>query len=477
MLVAVSLGFGRSTKARTCAPSQQCSAFGQPLLVPSTAGGPLSHPTVCLYIDGQLQVSSTSPYPLHAHLLPPTWRRCVPSLSPVSGTNYRGQQQPPRVLCCPPVHLPAPCSSCTCQATVRLKYPAIRDPLSSVCVGAGALLSPLRGQAGAALFFEEVLLPGEWCAAKGRPVVHSIGKACFCSGQLFNVCCCMVSGVLQLGAHRPARYVRISVFSGQAFAATRLNPATCVLRPLPPRAAQVAALHQLGPNYQSPLLACESSGLLDQHPAAAAALALGAAAAPPAAGAGGEASSGDAATAAAAAAAQQGQPPKLLLAFCPQLAAAEAQEGQAGASGSSSGRARGGSRGMREAVLGLPAALLPGTQLCRTQQPHSMLHCLGGIAALLPLLEHQPTGAEVAGVVRLVAALLRGSPTNQQAVQQAGGFALMAHLLERRVQAQGPGLLTSELLAAQQQLLGAVNESQDLSHSALRWVGGRAGGD
>lgn len=270
-------------------------------------------------------------------------------------------------------------------------------------------------------------------------------------------------------------YVTISACSGQARAATRHNPATCVLRPLPPRAAQVAALHQLGPNYQSPLLACESSGLLDQHPAAAAALALGTAAAPPVAGAGGEASSSDAATAAAAAAvaAQQGQPPKLLLAFCPQLAAAEAQEGHAGASSSSSGRARGGSRGMRESVLGLPAALLPGTQLCRTQQPHSMLHCLGGIAALLPLLEHQPTGAEVAGVVRLVAALLRGSPTNQQAVQQAGGFALMAHLLERRVQAQGPGLLTSELLAAQQQLLGAVNESQDLSHSVLRWVDGR----
>lgn len=235
--------------------------------------------------------------------------------------------------------------------------------------------------------------------------------------------------------------------------------------PALPPAAQVSALHQLGPNYQSPLLACESSGLLDQHPGAAAALALGAASAPVAAADGDPSSSG-----AAAAAAQQGQPPKLLLAFCPQLAAAEAQEGQAGAGGSSGGRVRGGSRGIREAVLGLPAALLPGTQLCRTQQPHSMLHCLGGIAALLPLLEQQPSGPGAAGVVRLVAALLRGSPTNQQAVQQAGGFTLMAHLLEQRVQTVGPSLLAPELLAAQQQLLGAVNESQELSHSVLRYV-------
>ncbi|PRW34047.1 BEACH domain-containing lvsC isoform X1 isoform B [Chlorella sorokiniana] len=272
--------------------------------VSHSAGGPLSHPALSLFIDGQL------------------------------------------------------------QATARLKYPSIRDPLSSVCVGAGALLSPLRGQAGAAIFFEDVLLPG-----------------------------------------------------------------------------QVAGLHQLGPNYQSPLLASGSE----------------------------PSSSEAAAAAAAAAAAQQGQPPKLLLAFCPQLAAAEAQEGVSGTTSSSSGgTARGGSRGMREAVLGLPAALLPGTQLCRTQQPHSMLHCLGGIAALLPLLEHQPGGAQAAGVVRLVAALLRGSPTNQQAVQQAGGFALMAHLLEQRVRAHRPALLTPELLAAQQQLLGAVTESRELSHSVLR---------
>ena len=32
------------------------------------------------------------------------------------------------------------------------------------------------------------------------------------------------------------------------------------------------------------------------------------------------------------------------------------------------------------------AALAEGTQLCRTTQLRDMLHCLGGVAALLPLL-------------------------------------------------------------------------------------------
>lgn len=96
LLVAVSLGFGPQKHARALPLSN--SLLGQPLLVPPTAGGPLSHPTVCLYIDGQLQVSRTSPHPLHTHLLPPTWRQCVPSLSPVFGTNYRGHPQPH--VCC-----------------------------------------------------------------------------------------------------------------------------------------------------------------------------------------------------------------------------------------------------------------------------------------------------------------------------------------------------------------------------------------
>jgi hypothetical protein len=46
------------------------------------------------------------------------------------------------------------------QATARLRYPSIRESLSSVCLGAGALLRPLRGQAGAALLFEGLLDPG-----------------------------------------------------------------------------------------------------------------------------------------------------------------------------------------------------------------------------------------------------------------------------------------------------------------------------
>ena len=208
----------------------------------------------------------------------------------------------------------------------------------------------------------------------------------------------------------------------------------------------------------------ESSGLLDQHPAAAAALALAAAAA---AGAGGGVEG----------AAPQGPPPKLLLAFCPQAASA-AERSALGSTGQGH-RSRNGSRAICDAVLGAPAALLLGTQLCRTQQPQDVLHCLGGIAVLLPLLEqpdaeqgkqHAGSGScsgvsTAAGVLRLLAAMLRGSPTNQQAMQQVGGFSLVAHLLEHL---QGEGQLTSELLAAQQQLLGAVAGSEQLTQDALR---------
>ncbi len=173
----------------------------------------------------------------------------------------------------------------------------------------------------------------------------------------------------------------------------------------------MAALHQLGPDYQSPLTASESSGLLDQHAAAAAALALGG---------GTEAA---AASAAASAALPQGPPPRLLLAFCPKLAAAAAGAD----AGGSDGARQVGSWMIREAVAGLLAALLAGTQLCRTRRPSDMLHCLGGVAVLLPLLEQAGGGSgggEVAaGVLRLLAAMLRGSPGNQQAMQEIEGGA------------------------------------------------------
>lgn len=251
-------------------------------------------------------------------------------------------------------------------------------------------------------------------------------------------------------------------------------------------AAQVEALFELGPDYQSPLLPTESSGLLDQHPGAATALALSATATAAAVAAAAAAGSSDSDAAAAAAAlvgsaGPQGQPPKLLLAFCPRLAAAEV----AAVSGSKVG-----SRGMREAALGLPAALLPGMQLCRTRQPHDCLHCLGGVAVLLPLLEHAvpaplPDGGAscrplATSVLRLLAAMLRGSPSNQQASAQVGAFALAGHLLEQQAQCstagaaqQGGGArssrhLSGELLAAQQQLLGAVAECGELAEAVLR---------
>lgn len=61
-----------------------------------------------------------------------------------------------------------------------------------------------------------------------------------------------------------------------------------------------------------------------------------------------------------------------------------------------------------------------------------MVHCLGGVAVLLPLLEVPVSrngssscggsgGICAAGVLRLLAAMLAGSPTNQQAMQRIGG--------------------------------------------------------
>ena len=56
-----------------------------------------------------------------------------------------------------------------------------------------------------------------------------------------------------------------------------------------------------------------------------------------------------------------------------------------------------------------------------------MLHCLGGVSVLLPLLEERSCGGNgglsSAGVLRLLAAMLAGCPTNQQAMQQIGGAA------------------------------------------------------
>lgn len=182
------------------------------------------------------------------------------------------------------------------------------------------------------------------------------------------------------------------------------------------------------------------------------------------------------AAAAAAAAAQHGQPPKLLLAFSPQLAAGEAEAGSSSEQGGSA-RSGAGNRAIRDAVWGAPAALLPGTQLCRTQQPHDQLHSVGGVAALLPLLEPPSCGGcggySAAAVLRLLAAFLRGSPTNQAAMQQQlGGFAVVACLLEQRWQggtrSSRQEQLTGELLAAAQGLLSAVAESAELSQGVLR---------
>ena len=134
-----------------------------------SAGGPLTPAEVCLYLDGQLQVCG-GVGACRATICLHSW--CA-----------RGCPERPVCRACIGLSMPAPLrglsvrSACcdlrlSPQATARLRYPAIKEPLSSVCMGAGALLRPLRGQAGAALLFEDLLAPGE-IATTGRDAHHN----------------------------------------------------------------------------------------------------------------------------------------------------------------------------------------------------------------------------------------------------------------------------------------------------------------
>lgn len=117
---------------------------------------------------------------------------------------------------------------------------------------------------------------------------------------------------------------------------------------------------------------------------------------------------------------------------------------------------------LRDLAGGPPATLLPGTHPCCTRQPRDMLHCLGGMAVLLPFLtlldppgnpqdskiprdasqgtlsgagEAPAAGEEAAPVaataaigesaaaeaVRLVAAMLEGCPANVHDLRQING--------------------------------------------------------
>ncbi|GAB4815481.1 hypothetical protein N2152v2_002527 [Parachlorella kessleri] len=237
--------------------------------------------------------------------------------------------------------------------------------------------------------------------------------------------------------------------------------------------AQAHALWLLGPAYQSGLAPFESSAVLDQSPQAAAVLLQG----------------------------RDAPMPRLLLNYNPQAA-----DG----------------RRLQDLAGGPPASLLPGTSPCCTRQPRDMLHCLGGMAVLLPLLalldkahagpagpaapppsdstpgglpQQQPAqqlglgpgvgaggdavggggaevaqqgrlpelgGAAAAEAVRLVAAMAEGCPANLQALRPA----IMGFLLAQ----SGPRHLTHELLSALETLLTAVGPCEELLHDVLRYL-------
>ena len=214
---------------------------------------------------------------------------------------------------------------------------------------------------------------------------------------------------------------------------------------------QVQALVQLGPTFvQTAAGGTESSALLDQHPLAAATL-LGS------------------------------PPPKVCL----------SPQGQ---------QLRGGAGGMGMLLLDcvgqLPAAALPGVQLCSTRQARDLLQSLGGVAVLLPLFAlldaptaapgsaqvvadvgaERPSPSRAPAALLLLAAMLRGSGANQVAFRCVSGPAIVAQLLERA----SPGHRSIELLRAAEQLVAAVGGPQP-SDAARRLsrggsLGSRGGG-
>ena len=160
---------------------------------------------------------------------------------------------------------------------------------------------------------------------------------------------------------------------------------------------QVEALLQLGPGYTSALAGgasgggSESSTLLDHHPAAVAALLPSTAP-----GSGGGSSSGGGGSAGG-----HGAPPRLLLCYDPgqpptPVGLAALGSPHSPHSPHQQQQQRGGLQEeeqqqaevqleLIDPVGGVPAAVLPGTQQCRTHQARDMLHSLGGITVLLPL--------------------------------------------------------------------------------------------
>ena len=85
------------------------------------------------------------------------------------------------------------------------------------------------------------------------------------------------------------------------------------------------------------------------------------------------------------------------------------------------------------------ADLVGSARVCATHSARDIIHCLGGVHVLFPLLapidrpgaDNDAAAAELRDAIDLLAAMLEGSRLNQEALQVSGGFALIAHLLRR----------------------------------------------
>ncbi|KAL0021859.1 hypothetical protein WJX77_009077 [Trebouxia sp. C0004] len=198
---------------------------------------------------------------------------------------------------------------------------------------------------------------------------------------------------------------------------------------------QVAALHALGPNYQSIFAPTDSNPLLDQAPAAATLLihskeALGS---------------------------------RLVLSYNAQAAAGRMLYNTTDMDGAAD-------------VEHQTAAVQEGSQLCCTCHLRDLLHCLGGVTVLLPLVAQLDSAAPAAGsagieeptnmvdVAELMAAVLEDSPSNRLTMLQTSGMALLGYLLQHC----SPTHLNASLLRALESLLRAVAPSEALTKQLLQ---------
>eukprot|EP00850_Spirogloea_muscicola_P002934 SM000011S19112 [mRNA] locus=s11:883394:901254:- [translate_table: standard] len=118
------------------------------------------------------------------------------------------------------------------------------------------------------------------------------------------------------------------------------------------------------------------------------------------------------------------------------------------------------------------ASLLPGSQLCYRKRLQDVIHCVGGIGVVFPLLtqlsqqlsfsfNNPPSGishpgthptSAAADAVHLLRAVLEGNYANQQSMVNIAGISIMGFLLQRLSREQ----LTQEVLECLRQLLDTL---------------------